>query len=362
MKKEHKISILVFVVLLVFGFGFVYGDLIEITGRAILDEPANCQNPCPTEVNGSPYDVQVGECSPNLPKYCPSIVEDEINECGILVNNCTQCSCPEDKTCQEDGSCLLSGGDPGDTYMDCVEIVKGSFACMEKQGSGADECSSDGDCYSISHAECDEGELSCEEAPGPGRDECDLNGMCYSNFLNRCSDLTWNMECQMGNAPVYCSGGEFIADCSECGCPPGLSCLGDGNCAYAKGSSGSDFDETSFLMELSLTLGGNQYVKTMVNDKLQTTLQFERVEFPLIKFVRPTLTRISAKGPSKTEIEIKDSLEGIQYSPIAGKFLVINGLASGVDGVQFSPGSSMEDFQMIIGVNENNEPIIDLNL
>jgi len=109
-------------------------------------------------------------------------------------------------------------------------------------------------------------------------------------------------------------------------------------------------------------LGGNQYVKTMVNDKLQATLQFERVERPLIKFVRPTLTRISAKMPTQTEIEIRDSLDGIQYSPVMGKFVVINGLASGVDGVQYSPGSSMEGFQMIIGVNENNTPIIDLNL
>jgi hypothetical protein len=361
MKRVHKISIFVFVVLLVFGFGYVKGDLIEITGRATGVGIANCHIPCQTEINGSPVEIPVGQCGPYLPEYCPELVEEQ-EDCGFFIDNCTVCGCPEGNTCQEDGNCLSDGSSPSDTYMGCVEVVPGSFACMEKQGSSPDECSSDGDCYSVSHIECNEGDLSCEEVPGPGRDECDSSDECYSGYINRCSDLIWNMECQIGNAPVYCSEGEFVADCSECGCPPGLSCMGDGNCAYATGSSESDFDETSFLMELSLTLGGNQYVKTMVNDKLQATLQFERVERPLIKFVRPTLTRISAKMPTQTEIEIRDSLDGIQYSPVMGKFVVINGLASGVDGVQYSPGSSMEGFQMIIGVNENNTPIIDLNL
>ncbi len=45
-----------------------------------------------------------------------------------------------------------------------------------------------------------------------------------------CSDGTLYDQCSL-TKPLYCSGGTLVNSCSQCGCPPGETCEGDGSCS-----------------------------------------------------------------------------------------------------------------------------------
>lgn len=359
MKKVNLVLIICTVVVVLLGvnyLGYTKEKGFTLTGKATLP-PGNCHDPCSGYINDTFYIVDAGECGPLPPQFCPNVVE-ELEDCGIFVDNCTLCGCPSELECGADGGCILQSGDPDmETHTECVELPGEIFECVEFPGEGNDECSIDSDCYTTTHMVCDEDTGDCEIAPGPGRDQCDITG-CFSDYLNRCDDYTWNNECQVANEPVYCLDGEFVNDCSLCGCPGDLICQESRECSLPKGN-GDDFDSLLYLSSVSLELEKNEYIKKLVESNLRATLQFEKPEIPIVKFVRPTLTKISLNLPDKPNIEKADTTGEIQKSPELGRLILIRGLRSSVNGIQLSPGETQEEFRMLLGLKEN-KPYIGL--
>ena len=359
MKKLNFIFMLCAVVLILIGInllGYSNGGGFVLTGK-ITEPPGNCPDPCFTEINGSPVEISAGECGPYLPQYCPFVVSDP-DDCGVFTDDCGICGCPEGEDCGESGTCFEfdPGSPPIDTHTECIEIPGGEFSCVEFPGGGDNECNVDSDCYTTSHMVCIGGD-SCEVAPGPGRDQCDLSG-CFLDYLNRCDEFTWGNECQIANEPVYCVDESFVNSCQNCGCPGELLCQEDGNCALPK--SGGDFEDLIYLSSVSLELEKNEYVKRLVESNLRTTFEFKKPEAPLLRFVSPTIARMSIKLPDKPEIEKVETTGEIQKSPELGKLVLIRGLRLSKNGIRLSPGEIQEEFSMLLGL-KNNQPYINLH-
>jgi len=359
MKKLNLVFVLCAVIFILVGInllGYSNESGFVLTGKA-TEIPRNCWLPCPTEINGSPVEIPGGECGPYLPQFCPFVVDD-LEDCGVFTDDCQTCGCPEGEDCGGSGTCFEFDPDNPltETHTECIELPGDEFNCVEFPGEGANECSVDNDCYTSSHMVCIVGE-SCESAPGPGRNQCDLSG-CLPEYLNRCDDYTWDNECQVANEPIYCLDGTFVNDCQICGCPGELLCQEDGNCILPK--SGGDFEDLIYLSSVSLDLEKNKYMKRLVENNLRATFEFKKPEAPLLRFISPTIARMSLKLPDKPEIEKVETTGEIQKSPELGKLILIRGLRLSKNGIMFSPGEAKEEFKMLLGL-KNNQPYIKLH-
>jgi hypothetical protein len=350
MKKVNLIVMFSVTVLILAGISML--DYNGKTGWGITGKYVgpriDCLNPCSDG-------TLPGECSYNQPFYCLDGAETA-EECG-LIEDCQTCGCLPNLECKEDGSCGLPSDDPPEiTHTGCVEVTEGAYVCMDLPGVGYDECGSDDDCYTVSHTECSgDGRdgYYCQSVFGPGKDQCDAEG-CLPEYLNRCDDYTWDNECQIANQPIYCEDGSFVNDCQTCSCPIGLTCSDSGDCTYIQG--GDDFEDLIYLSSISIELDKNSYLKSLMDKKLTTALKFDKQEIPIMRFIRPTITRMSLELPEKPEIKKfeGDSINGeIEKSPPQEleKAIVIQGLRKPLDGLQLSPGLKRpKEFEMILGI------------
>ncbi len=81
-------------------------------------------------------DTAPGECSLNQPRYC---------EDGKLIFKCSECGCPDNEQCQEDGSCKFICQDDDD----CINEFGEGFECKNGECFAEEvECNSDNDCPS----------------------------------------------------------------------------------------------------------------------------------------------------------------------------------------------------------------------
>ncbi len=332
-----------------------------ITGSA-----TNQSDACGEWCNDGIVDVQPGLCSESGLWYCP--ISKDKGDCGYLTEACEKCGCFSDAyDCQPEGHCLLGGGEgegEGEpTHNECLEVTEGVYSCAEFPGEGLNQCQIDADCYDTYHSVCNEDPAGnyCQTELGPGRNQCDLEG-CLPSYLERCDDFTWNDECRIASSPLFCVDGVFVDDCSTCGCPPGLDCQEDGSCLYDDGGE-DNFEDLVYISTISVGLDKNIYIKDLMESKIKSTLEFERPEIPIMRFIRPTITEMSLELPDKPDIEKVESVEEVLSSPPTEveKMVVIRGVKKLPSGLQLSPGiKKPREFEMVIGKIGNN-PYIGLS-
>ena len=100
-----------------------------------------------------------------------------------------------------------------------------------------------------------------------------------------------------------------------------------------------------------------------MESKIKSTLEFERPEIPIMRFIRPTITEMSLELPDKPDIEKVESVEEVLSSPPTEveKMVVIRGVKKLPSGLQLSPGiKKPREFEMVIGKIGNN-PYIGLS-
>ncbi len=369
MKRVNLIVIFSVTVVILAGISLLsYGDSGFYLSGFVTEDPINNCNPIYDSCSDGEGELSPGVCSESKPWYCPETEAE--GECGVLIESCQDCSCfSNDYECQENGTCLFTGGEgegEGEpTHSECIEVTEGAYSCVEFPGSGLDQCQIDADCYDTYHTVCNEDPSGnyCQTALGPGRNQCDLEG-CLPDYLNRCDDYTWDNECRIASEPLFCSESTFVNDCNTCGCPSGLDCQSDGSCSYDN-NGGDNFDDLIYISTISVGLDKNIYVKDLIESKLKSTLEFEKSEVPIMRFIRPAIIKMSLDLPEKPEIEKVEegNFDEIVRSPPKDieKIIVIQGLKKKLEGIQLSPGvKNLKEFEMIIGRIDNN-PYIGLS-
>ena len=152
--------------------------------------------------DGTPHD----SCSSTKPKYC-------IN--GTLVNNCTTCGCPTGQSCNASTNA-------------CYSIIVLPQNCSDGTVSG--QCSVTLPKY------CQNGTFvnNCTNCGCPTGQSCNASSnACYTPIIppQNCSDGTSHGQCSL-TKPKYCNNGTLVNNCTNCGCPIGLSCNATSNACY----------------------------------------------------------------------------------------------------------------------------------
>ncbi|MCK5021420.1 MAG: hypothetical protein KAS32_30695, partial [Candidatus Peribacteraceae bacterium] len=142
-----------------------------------------------------------GQCSNTKPLFCSD---------GLLVKNCTKCSCYDGYTCADNGECMGVCSD-GTKKGTCSETKP--FACIMYNN-----------------------ELKllpmCNDCGCPDGYECGGDNIRCSEIEYKCDDGTPYESCSY-TMPFYCDNGELIDDCDICGCPDGFDCTENGECSYS---------------------------------------------------------------------------------------------------------------------------------
>ena len=151
-----------------------------------------------------------GQCSALKPLFCSN---------GVLVSNCTLCSCLSGQSCQQNGSCQQQIQTCSDnTNFSSCSLTKPLFC--SNNGTFVSNCTLCG---------CDSGYY------------CGTGGQC---MLQRCSDNTLYNSCS-ATKPLFCSNGNLTNNCTACSCPSGQGCQPDGSCQLLACADGTSYGNCS---------------------------------------------------------------------------------------------------------------------
>jgi len=147
-----------------------------------------------------------GRCSITKPNYCSNYG---------LVSNCTSCGCPAGQSCNASTNA-------------CYSIIVQPQNCSDGTISG--QCSVTLPKY------CQNGTFvnNCTACGCPSGQSCNAtSNACYTPVIppQNCSDGTQHGQCS-ATRPKYCNNGTLVNNCTNCGCPIGLSCNATSNGCY----------------------------------------------------------------------------------------------------------------------------------
>jgi len=196
-------------------------------------------------------------------------------------------------------------------------------------------------------------EQNCQECGCLEEESCYPEGYCLN--VEKCSDNTPMNQCS-SNEPYYCTNNGLIEDCSRCGCDSNKLCGETGKCVALPSKSFEGLEKIN-IQDMDVKIKEKPEYSLEIIKKV---FNFKKSEMEIIKFIKPILIK---ELPEKPDVMILNkTIEDIQKSPSKGeKIIKIAGFEKLHEGVSLSPGERKKEFELLLGVSEDNKPIISLN-